>query len=165
MEADCLPEDKLRAIERFEDGGAPVRMVGDGINDAPTLKRATAGIAMGGAGSNRAMDAADIAFVRNDTAALPHVIAVSQRMMTIIKLNMTFSTDAQFRRHRARHGRPPWPGGRRARAQRRIGPRHQQLRAPFRFQRKGAPASDRRADGPPASSATEPTQEPQPRTA
>ena len=63
VRSDCLPEDKLSAIEAFEAAGQPVCMVGDGINDAPALKRATVGIAMGQTGSDIAVDAADIALV------------------------------------------------------------------------------------------------------
>lgn len=96
VRSDCLPEDKLSAIEAFEAAGQPVCMVGDGINDAPALKRATVGIAMGQTGSDIAVDAADIALVRDDIASLPHLLALSKRMLTTIKLNLTFSMTLNF---------------------------------------------------------------------
>lgn len=95
VKANCLPEDKLNFVAEYgQSGGAA--MIGDGINDAPALKRANVGIAMGGVGSDIAVDAADIALVDDEVKELPHLIALSKRMMTTIKINLTFSMTLNF---------------------------------------------------------------------
>ena len=95
VHAECLPEDKIRYIDYCHARGG-VCMIGDGINDAPALKRADAGIAMGGVGSDIAIDAADIALVNDDISELPHLLRLSRRMMLTIKLNITFSMCLNF---------------------------------------------------------------------
>ncbi len=96
VRANCLPEDKLTAIGGYQKSGELVCMMGDGINDAPALKKAEVGIAMGGVGSDIAVDAADIALVDDEVKELPHLIALSRRMMTTIKVNMSFSMALNF---------------------------------------------------------------------
>lgn len=96
VKANCMPEDKLKAIEDLQIKGKSVCMIGDGINDAPALKKANVGIAMGGVGSDIAVDAADIALVDDEIKELPHLLALSRRMMTTIKTNLTFSMTLNF---------------------------------------------------------------------
>ena len=94
--AGCLPEDKLEEIGKLQAKGESVCMIGDGINDAPALKKADVGVAMGAVGSDIAVDAADIALVNDDIKELPHLVMLSKRMMTTIKINLSFSMILNF---------------------------------------------------------------------
>ncbi len=96
VQAGCLPEDKLNFIANARNQGHSVCMIGDGINDAPALKSADVGIAMGGIGSDIAVDAADIVLVDDEVKELPHLVALSHRMMVTIKCNLSFSMLLNF---------------------------------------------------------------------
>ena len=96
LKAECMPEDKLDEISRLQNEKHHVCMIGDGINDAPALKKADGGIAMGGVGSDIAVDAADIALANDEIKELPHLISLSSRMMTTIKINLSFSMGLNF---------------------------------------------------------------------
>ncbi len=96
VHANCMPEDKLNYIDAYQKNGNAVCMIGDGINDAPALKKADVGIAMGRIGSDIAVDAADIALIDDEIKELPHLMSLSKKMMTTIKLNLTFSMGLNF---------------------------------------------------------------------
>ena len=92
----CLPEHKLERIRQMQSKGSRVCMIGDGINDAPALKAADVSIAMGSIGSDIAVNAADITLVDDDIRELPHLLALSRRMMNTIRVNLTFSMALNF---------------------------------------------------------------------
>jgi Cd2+/Zn2+-exporting ATPase len=84
------PDDKLRIIQEMQQNNARVIFVGDGINDAPALAIADTGIAMGGKGTEVALETADIALMGDDIGKLPFLISLGRRMLFIIKLNIAF---------------------------------------------------------------------------
>lgn len=91
VRAELLPQEKAAAVEEIESGGEPACMVGDGVNDAVALKTASVGIAMGGAGSDIAVEAADIALVGDDLGKLAYLKRLSNACVSLIKFNICLS--------------------------------------------------------------------------
>ena len=96
VHAECLPAKKLETIDWYQESGSKVCMIGDGVNDAPALKRSYVGIAMGGIGSDIAVDAADIVLIHDNIDNLPHLLGLAKKVIRTIHVNLALALLLNF---------------------------------------------------------------------
>ena len=91
VKSGCMPEDKAQYIKREQMLGHRIAMIGDGINDAPSLRKANVGIAMGSIGSDISVEAADIALVNDNISDIPHLIGIARKTIRTINMCIGFA--------------------------------------------------------------------------
>ncbi len=91
VHAELMPEDKLRLVEELTRHYGAVAMIGDGVNDAPAMAKASLGIAMGAVGSDAAIEAADVALMSDDLSAVPWLVRHSRRVVSVVRQNVAFA--------------------------------------------------------------------------
>lgn len=91
VRSELLPEDKQKIIKEYQEKGHKVCMIGDGINDAVALRTADAAIAMGGIGSDIAIESSDVVLVQDDISKVPYLIYLSRRVLKKIQVNIIIS--------------------------------------------------------------------------
>lgn len=96
VKSNCLPEDKTEYIKQEQLKGNKIAMIGDGINDAPSLKKANVGIAMGNIGSDISVEAANVALIKDNIEDLPHLIGISRKTIKTINLSIGFALLLNF---------------------------------------------------------------------
>lgn len=94
--SELLPGQKVEQVQRLKSGGHTVCMIGDGVNDAPALKTADVGVAMGSMGSDIALEAADIALMGDDITKIPYLKRLSNATINTIKFNISLSMFINF---------------------------------------------------------------------